>query len=167
MAKRTPEEGKEQSVRGFAYQHIIVGILMKKYGNVSLVDLPHSKFDIILALPQPNQAENLIRVQVKTTIQNYAKFEAGGRGGVDRTYKSDSKQYIYTTKDADIVISCQIDDAKDNFLLYFIPTILIEKWAAKTKSFSLIAPLCNNYEMLENCKDQEWVLNKAKEYGLI
>lgn len=37
----TAERGRQASVDGFAHEHIVVGILMKKYQNVSLVDLPY------------------------------------------------------------------------------------------------------------------------------
>ncbi len=42
------ERGKQASVDGFAHEHIAAGILMKKYQNVSLVDLPLSPYDIII-----------------------------------------------------------------------------------------------------------------------
>ena len=38
------ERGKQASVDGFAHEHIAAGILMKKYQNVSLVDLPLSPY---------------------------------------------------------------------------------------------------------------------------
>ncbi len=47
MAK-TEERGRQTSVDGFAHEHIVAGILMKKYQNVSLVDLPLSPYDIIV-----------------------------------------------------------------------------------------------------------------------
>jgi hypothetical protein len=42
------EKGKQASVDGFAHEHIVAGILMKKFQNVSLVDLPLSPYDIII-----------------------------------------------------------------------------------------------------------------------
>ncbi len=44
------EIGRQASVEGFAYEHIAAGILMKKYQNVSLVDLPLSPYDLIIVL---------------------------------------------------------------------------------------------------------------------
>lgn len=41
------ERGRQASVDGFAHEHIAAGILMKRYQNVSLVDLPLSPYDII------------------------------------------------------------------------------------------------------------------------
>lgn len=43
----TEKRGRQASVDGFAHEHIVVGILMKTYQNVSLVDLPLSPYDII------------------------------------------------------------------------------------------------------------------------
>ncbi|GFP25672.1 hypothetical protein HKBW3S43_00872 [Candidatus Hakubella thermalkaliphila] len=42
--------GRQASVDGFAHEHIAAGILMKKYQNVSLVDLPLSTYDIIIVM---------------------------------------------------------------------------------------------------------------------
>lgn len=61
----TQEKGRQASVDGFAHEHIVVGILMKKYQNVSLVDLPLSTYDIIIVRKE-NGTEDIIRVQVKT-----------------------------------------------------------------------------------------------------
>ena len=44
------ERGRRASVEGFAYEHIAAGILMKKYQNVSLVDLPLSPYDLIIGV---------------------------------------------------------------------------------------------------------------------
>ena len=41
------ERGKQASVDGFAHEHIAAGILMKKYQNVSLVDLPLSLMTLL------------------------------------------------------------------------------------------------------------------------
>ena len=46
--KNKEKKGKQASVDGFAHEHIAVGILMKRYQNVSLVDLPLSPYDIII-----------------------------------------------------------------------------------------------------------------------
>jgi len=51
--------------------------------------------------------------------------------------------------------------------LYFVPTILIEKLGQKSISIKKMEPFKNNYEILENCKNEEFVIKKAKEYGLI
>ncbi len=42
------ELGKKAAVDGFAHELILAGILMKRYLNVSLVDLPLSEYDILV-----------------------------------------------------------------------------------------------------------------------
>ncbi|MFO0793291.1 MAG: hypothetical protein U0586_04425 [Candidatus Brocadiaceae bacterium] len=71
----------------------MVGILMKKYQNVSLVDLPLSPYDIVIVFKEKDETENIIRAQVKTASENI-KFTGGTRGGVDRTYKLEREEYI-------------------------------------------------------------------------
>ncbi len=44
----TEDIGRQASIEGFAHEHIAVGLLMKRYQNVSLVDLPLSPYDIII-----------------------------------------------------------------------------------------------------------------------
>lgn len=69
MAKKQDskaDKGKQASIDGFAHEHIVVGILMKKFQNVSLVDLPLSSYDIIIAREiEGEDKEDIIRVQVK------------------------------------------------------------------------------------------------------
>ena len=48
--KLREESGRQAAVDGFAHEHIAAGLLMKKYQNVSLVDLPLSTFDIIIVI---------------------------------------------------------------------------------------------------------------------
>ncbi len=79
------ELGRMASVEGFANEHIAAGILMKKFQNVSLVDLPLSSYDIIIARKLENGKEDIIRAQVKTARKSIS-FRGGTRGGVDRTY---------------------------------------------------------------------------------
>ena len=62
----TQDRGRQASVDGFAHEHIVVGILMKKYQNVSLVDLPLSPYDIIIVRKDVDDNEDIIRSQVKT-----------------------------------------------------------------------------------------------------
>ena len=51
--------GLQASVDGFAHEHIVAGILMKRYQNVSLVDLPLSPYDIIIVFKQPDGKEDI------------------------------------------------------------------------------------------------------------
>ncbi|HHT9134285.1 MAG TPA: hypothetical protein ACFYD2_05225 [Candidatus Avalokitesvara rifleensis] len=159
------KRGRQASVEGFAHEHIVVGILMKKYQNVSLVDLPLSPYDIIIVLKNESDRENIIRAQVKTATKSIS-FTGGTRGGVDREYKSDVKKYTQSTTTSDVVIGLH-PLSKDSFELYFVPTILIEQLNQQSISLSKIEALKDNYEILENCKDRNLVLSKCKEFGII
>ncbi|MFB3897098.1 MAG: hypothetical protein ACE14V_12425 [bacterium] len=159
------EIGLQASVEGFANEHIVVGILMKKYQNVSLVNLPLSPYDIIIVFKDTDGKENIIRAQVKTATRGVS-FIGGSRGGVDRVYLSGVKTYTQSTKTSDIVIGLHAL-SKDAFELYFVPTILIEHLKQKSISLNKIAALKNNYEILEQCKNQDYVINKCKEYRII
>lgn len=161
-----PEKrGRQASVNGFAHEHIAVGILMKKFQNVSLVDLPLSTYDIVIVLKEKNGSEQTVRAQVKTARQNIS-FVGGVRGGVDRTYKSGVKQYVQSTTTSDVVIGVHPRN-KESYELYFVPTILIEELGQKSISLNKINDLKNNYEILERCKDPDFVINRAREYGII
>lgn len=163
--KDSEERGRQASIEGFAHELIVAGILMKRYQNVSLVDLPLSRYDIIIARKKKDGTEEIIRAQVKTA-QTRISFVGGTRGGVDREYKSDVKTYTQSTKTSDIVIGLH-PLGNDSYELYFVPTILIEKLDQKSISLNRIGQLKNNYEILENCKDYEFVIRKSREYGII
>ena len=161
------ERGKQASIDGFAHEHIVVGILMKKFKNVSLVDLPLSSYDIIIARELDNgNSEDIIRVQVKTARKRIS-FTGGTRGGIDREYKSNVKTYIQSPKTSDVVVGIQPIGDEAGYNLYFVPTILIEKWNTKSKSLNKIEILKNNYDFLINCKNHDYIINKAKDYGII
>lgn len=161
-----PEDrGRLASIEGFANEHIVVGLLMKKYQNVSLVDLPLSPYDIIIVRKLDSGIEDIIRAQVKTTKAS-VNFTGGTRGGIDREYKSNVKTYTQSPETSDVIIGLK-PLANMAFDMYFIPTILIEIWGTKSKSLKLIEPLKNNYYILENCKNKELILKKCKEYGVI
>jgi hypothetical protein len=162
---RNPETGKEAAVTGFANQHIAVGLLMKRYQNVSLVDLPLSTYDIILVLKGIEGNEEILRAQVKTASKDL-KFTGGQRGGVDRQYKSDVKVYRQNTQTADVVIGVH-ENADGSYSLYFMPTCLIEVLNQDSISLRKIEALKDNFEMLEHCKDWEWVLTEAKKAGIL
>lgn len=159
------ERGRQASVDGFAHEHIAAGILMKRYQNVSLVDLPLSPYDIIIVRKTADDSEDIIRAQVKTAKQS-VPFTGGGRGGVDREYRSDVKTYTQSTATSDIVIG--VHPAGDNaFELYFVPTILIEELNQKSISINKIRDLKENYFILENCKNKEIIIEKCREYGIL
>ena len=167
MANRE-KKGREDSVKGFAHEHIVAGILMKRYQNVSLVDLPLSKYDLIIVpKQQENGTEEAIRAQVKTVSPSGSiSFTGGGRAGVDRTYKSDVKTYVQSTKTSDVVIGIQ-QASNGHFDLYFVPTVLIEVLEQKSISINKIQALKNNADILENCKNHAHILSKCQEYGII
>ncbi len=157
------KRGMDAAISGFAHEHIAVGILMKRYGNVSLVDLPLSPYDIVIVYKR-GEKEDIVRAQVKTA-QKHISFTGGTRGGVDRTYKSGVKTYTQSTETCDVVIG--LHPYNGSFDLYFVPTILIEKLGQSSISLSKIEALKNNYEILDNCKNHTFVIDKAKTYGII
>lgn len=166
MIKDNAKRGLQASVEGFANEHIAAGILMKKYQNVSLVDLPLSPYDIVIVLKK-QEKEDIIRVQVKTSKKSIS-FTGGTRGGVDRTYKSDIKTYVQSTNTSDVIVG--ICPRKGNeateFDLYFVPTFMVEVLGQSSISIKKVQMLKNNYEILERCKEKNFVLAKVKEYKL-
>jgi len=161
----TEDIGKQASIDGFAHEHIVAGILMKKYQNVSRVDLPLSPYDLIIVQKLPEENENIIRAQVKTAKRS-VRFTGGSRGGVDREYKSDIKTYVQSPKTSDVIIGIHPNPDR-SFDLYFIPTILIQYFGTKSKSLGAIDVLKDNYYFLERCKDQDFIITKSLEYGII
>ena len=159
------KRGRQASVNGFAHEHIVVGILMKKYQNVSLVDLPLSPYDIIIVFKEEDETENIIRAQVKTARQSIS-FIGGIRGGIDREYISGVKEYKQSTSISDVVIGLH-PLSEDKFELYFVPTILIEQINQKSISLNKIKDLKNNYFIFENCKNRNLILEKCREYRII
>ena len=158
------ERGRQASIDGFANEKIVCGLLMKRYGNVSMVDLPLSPYDIILVNKLPDGSENIIRIQSKTASKSVS-FTGGGRGGVDRIYKSGVKTYVQSPELSDCIVGIHFEDGEP--VLYFVPTLLIAELGSKSISLNKIKLLRNNYEMLEKCKDRDFVLEKAKRYGIL
>jgi len=159
------ERGLQASVDGFAHQLVAAGILMKRYQNVSLVDLPLSPYDAIIVLKERDGEERIIRLQVKT-CRSAVSFIGGSRGGADRTYKSDVKRYRQSTKTSDVVVGVH-PSGQNSFDLYFVPTILVEELGQGSISLGKIEALKNNYEMLEHCRDREFVIEKCLQYGVL
>jgi len=157
------KRGRDAAISGFAHEHIAAGILMKRYGNVSLVDLPLSPYDIVIVYKK-DHGEEIVRAQVKTAKSSLS-FTGGTRGGVDRTYKSGVKSYTQSSSTCDVVIGLHPYD--DSYDLYFVPTILIEQLGQSSISLSKISALKNNYKMLDNCKNSEFVISNAKKYGIL
>lgn len=161
----TQDIGKQSSIDGFAHEHIVVGMLMKRYQNVSLVDLPLSPYDIIIVRKTKSGVEEIIRVQVKTARKSVS-FTGGTRGGVDRTYKSDIKEYIHSPETSDCIVGFHEND-NETFDLYFIPTVLIKYFGTKSKGIGMLEFFKNNYDMLENCKNHKYCIKIARENSII
>ena len=155
--------GKQASIDGFAHEHIVVGILMKKFQNVSLVDLPLSPYDIIIAKKSSDE-EQIIRIQVKTAKKNLT-FTGGTRGGIDRSYKSDVKKYRQSRKTSDVIIGIQPNE--NSFDLYIFPTFWVELLNQDSISLNKIAFTKNNFALIEICKEYEKLEKIAYEKGLI
>ena len=100
------------------------------------------------------------------TAKKRVSFTGGGRGGVDRFYKSGVKTYIQSTKTSDVVIGLYPRDA-DSFDLYFVPTVLIEQLSQKSISIGKIQSLKNNYDILEHCKEEAYVIAKCREFNIL
>lgn len=160
---KAEQRGRKAAINGFAHEHIAAGMLMKRYGNVSLVDLPLSPYDIVIVY-KTKDGEDIVRAQVKTARRSIS-FRGGSRGGVDRSYKSGVKTYTQSTEKCDVVIG--LEPHNGSYDLYFIPTILIEKLGTGSISVNRIQDLKNNYDILDNCKNPNFVIKKAKEYGII
>jgi len=111
MPENREERGRQASIEGFANEKIVCGILMKKYGNVSLVDLPLSPYDIIIARKMEDGSEDIIRIQSKTASKSVS-FTGGSRGGVDRSYKSGVKTYVQTPQHSDCIVGVHFTNGK-------------------------------------------------------
>lgn len=165
MAPRDEQSGRRAAVTGFANEHIAVGLLMKRYQNVSLVDLPLSTYDIVIARKQADGTEDIIRAQVKTADKTIG-FTGGERGGVDRFYRSGVKRYRQNTRTADVIIGVR-ENEDGTYSLYFVPTCLVEALEQNSISLRKIEFLRENYEVLERCKDREFVLSYKGCQGLL
>lgn len=164
MSADSEERGRQASIDGFANEKIVCGYLMKRYGNVSSVELPLSPYDIILVRKKEDGTEDIIRIQCKTASKS-VNFRGGSRGGVDREYKSGVKTYVQSPELSDCIVGIHFEDKGPQ--LYFVPTLLIPELGTKSISLNRIEKLKNNYEMLENCKDRKFVVKKAREYGIL
>ena len=130
-----------------------------------MVDLPLSPYDIIIVLKESGGKESIIRTQVKTAKKSIS-FTGGTRGGIDRKYLSGVKEYTQSTITSDVLIGLH-PRYEDSFDLYFVPTILIEQLKQKSISLNKIKYLKNNYEILENCRNKDLVLQKCKGYKIL
>lgn len=165
MAEKREEIGRDAAVSGFANELIATGILMRRYRNVSQVNLPLSPYDVVAVLKDDDGNEDIIRAQVRTA-NNSVGFTSGSRGGVDRAYKSSEKTYRQSTTTSDVVVGIS-DVGGNSFDLYFVPTVLVEALNQGSISLSKIARLKNNYDMFERCKDKLFVLESCRDFGIL
>jgi hypothetical protein len=157
--------GTDALTETFANKHIVAGILMRKYQNVSLIDLPLRPYDLIVELKENDEDGIIIKARIKVAKKSVS-FIGRDQGSVSRKYKSEEREYIQSTKTSDVVIG--INPIEENsFDLYFIPTILIEQFETRSKSIGKVAALKNNYEFFEKCKDHPFILQKAKQLNVI
>tara|TARA_B100001059_G_scaffold57690_1_gene53001 strand:- start:141 stop:668 length:528 start_codon:yes stop_codon:yes gene_type:complete len=162
-SKTRSKSGSQAANVGIANEHISLGILMHKY-NASKVDLPSSKFDLILL-----HKEKYIRIQVKTSNPSIA-FKGNVRAGKANRGSSDPDYgFRYNRSHCDILMGVRSKFNNREELsgvdLYFLPTILVEK-IKNTNGISTncLQALKYNYEILENCQNEKFILKKIKEY---
>ena len=149
--------GKEAANRGIANEHIALGILMHRY-NASKVDLPSSKYDILIE----KKNNDFIRIQSKSD-KNGINFIGNMRGGKSIGGGSDKKYaYRYNRFHCDVIMGVKSVIGNSGVLervdLYFMPTILIESIKTNSISYGKIKEFVNNWQILENSKDEEFIL---------
>ena len=162
-SEKRSKSGSHAANIGIANEHIALGILMQKY-NASKVDLPSSKFDIILL-----HKKKYIRIQAKTSHPNIS-FKGNVRAGKANRGASDPNfGFRYDRTHCDILMG-----VKSNFNnigellgvdLFFLPTILVEK----ISNYSGITTNClealkSNYDILEKCDEEKFILKQVKKY---
>jgi len=132
---------------GIANEYIVTGLLIRLGFDVGVVQLTRTPFDLwVYAYVKPQGDRVSLRAQIKTvSMGGSVKFGAGTRSGADREYKSDVKEYKYTTEHNDMIIG--ID--RTTFDLYLIPTFFTERWG-KSKSIGTMSILRNNWDILLN-----------------
>ena len=162
-SKLRSKAGSQAANIGTANEHIALGILMQKY-SASKVDLPSSKFDIILL-----HKKKYIRVQSKTAHPSIS-LKGNVRAGKANKGASDAKfAFRYDRSHCDILMGVKSNFNEKFHLtsvdLYFLPTILVEKITNESAiSTGCLTALKYNYEILENCTDEKYILQKVKDY---
>ena len=162
-SEKRSKSGSHAANIGIANEHIALGILMQKY-NASKVDLPSSKFDIILL-----HKKKYIRIQAKTSHPNIS-FKGNVRAGKANRGASDPNfGFRYDRTHCDILMG-----VKSNFNnigellgvdLFFLPTILVEKISNYSGiSTNCLEALKYNYDILEKCDDEKFILKQVKKY---
>ncbi len=149
--------GKKSAIVGIANELVTLGLLLPRFPNTMLSAHQLSSHDIIIPLSNGSY----VRAQVKTAKKSVT-FTGGQRGGVDRTYDSEtneSKEYKYSTKDTDIIIG--ITEVRfGTYELYFVPSLVVEKLNQKSISINKIAFTKNELSYIEHCKDAKFCEEK-------
>lgn len=115
------EQGKQDSIKGFANESRLLAALLERGHNASRVELPHSPYDIVVI----QSTHDLIRVQVKTVgPQKSVSFTGGGRGGQDRIYIPGVKGYVHDTQTCDIIVGVESIRGMGTAKLIFILSLL-------------------------------------------
>ncbi len=156
---RITDKGKLASAKGFANENRLLAALLERGYNASRVDLPHSTYDIVVELEQ----NKIIRIQVKTVgTKNSVSFKGGTRGGTDRMYLSGVKEYVQNTATSDVVVGVQSTQTNGdtNIDFWFIPTWYIEEIQQGSLSINKIPNAKNNWNLLEKCKDRNYVITE-------
>ncbi len=151
-----PSAGHEASVAGFANEHIVLAVLMTKFPNSSLVNMPLASYDIIIER-QIESHTRFLRAQVKTATTAIS-FTGGSRGGVDRTYDKNQnvdKTYVQDVSRSDLVIGIH---RGTETILYLIPSLIIPLLHKKSLSVKKSA-MFSNWIMIDIC-DNELELKK-------
>lgn len=155
--KKNTAKGQLAAAKGFANENRLLAALLERGYNASKVDLPHSKYDIIIVEKKSNDT---IRVQVKTLSRSKSvSFKGGVRGGRDRVYASGEVEYRQSPQTSDIVVGVEAKrsngDTEINF--YFIPTLYIEALKQNSLSINKIPQSKNNWDILQRCKEKQFV----------
>lgn len=148
--KTMQEKGRKAAIKGYAYESIVLGMLMEKYGDVSRAGLPMAFYDLMIKIDKAT-----IYAQVKTCSKRI-RFTSGSSG----------KEYVQSTDTSDVVIGIRSKNIQ-TFELYFVPTVLIEYLNQKSISINKVHAFKDNYFILENCKNRELIIQKCKEYGIL
>lgn len=156
MGKITDENvtGKDKGAfaadLGASNEFIVTGILIRLGFDVGVMQVSRAPYDLwLMAFDSPGGNNVPLRVQIKTISESGSiKLGGGTRGGVDRTYKSDVKEYKYTEEHNDLIIGVH----KETLDLYLVPTRFADKWG-KSKAVSHLELLKNNWDLLLNWND--------------
>jgi len=156
------DKSKRDAIRGKANEIIALGILLPDFPDAMLSTHEQSSYDMLIPLSR----NVVVRAQIKTST-NSISFTGGTRAGVDKTYKSSVKEYIYSSKILDLVIGVkQEENSLGNYDLYFVPTKVIDKLGQKSISVNKVEFTKNHLAVITHCTDDkycDYFLGKIKE----